>query len=594
MADDLDRKAIQRWLEDMHLQGRSEVAETVAARAALRALPLLAIDLRNRSEAHKDNLHALILAVFRIAALPWVAIKFPTSRSRLRLGVASAVFAGHAAENAASFSADYSHDFSNDFSTGIDVSFATQAAGDAARSPTLAVHSAAALAARSAIVVARSLSDASGAESARDAAAAVDIAAAAFSMAAGDDVTALRSIAADVGALDSGRSAHEIAGWPLWPSMLDGTPQWTSVAWQDLKAALLSADGDWDVWIDWYEARLAGERRRPPIEALEIARATIADEIWKQGPAMVNAEIRRLIEEHRPKPDDPAPDVELGPILEVGEHGLELTAPTPLVGGFDQALQSALHQRLKRLCPNLVEATRRVANAHPGLMSVVSEYADLVAKPLETLDVISLWAVGTGLLANREAFARFLQPGGMSEPLEPEHYALLRQASEIHGAFILGFPRGRELTDRADHSRLTPEIIASIMPAARALLDRWRHAKDMVEARTRKFLGAIEEGAIGPSWGAARASYSAYVVTRNALIGIGKLMLQANSAFATVVGGLALSAVDPNLVQTQLWLHFVLQESQTILAFSEPFPELKIWLGSIIDMLERDEAARKH
>ena len=136
-------------------------------------------------------------------------------------------------------------------------------------------------------------------------------------------------------------------------------------------------------------------------------------------------------------------------------------------------------------------------------------------------------------------------------------------------------------------------MLTSITPAARALLERWRHAKDMVEARTRRFFGAVEEGAIGPSWGAARAAYSAYIVTRNSLIAVRKLLLHANSALATVGGGLALSAIDPNLIQTQLWLHFMLEESQTILSFSEPFPELKVWLGSIIDLLEQDSTTRK-
>jgi hypothetical protein len=226
-------------------------------------------------------------------------------------------------------------------------------------------------------------------------------------------------------------------------------------------------------------------------------------------------------------------------------------------------------------------------------MAVVSEYADLITKPLGSLDVTSLWAVGTGLLANREAFARLPQIGGMTEALEPAHLALLQQVAEIHGAFILGFARGRELTDRADHSRLTPEILAAIVPAARDLLERWRSAATMVEEQTRNFFAAIADGAIGPSWQTARLGYSIYIVTRNSLIAVGRLALGANSVFATVGGNILLSHLDPGLVQTQLWLQFMLDQSQTILSFSEPFPELKIWLGSVIDALERDQAFRK-
>lgn len=59
---------------------------------------------------------------------------------------------------------------------------------------------------------------------------------------------------------------------------------------------LLRANEDWEVWTEWYEARLAGH---PAIEALEVARVMIAEEVWKQGPKVVNAEIRRLIEKHK-------------------------------------------------------------------------------------------------------------------------------------------------------------------------------------------------------------------------------------------------------------------------------------------------------
>jgi len=158
----------------------------------------------------------------------------------------------------------------------------------------------------------------------------------------------------------------------------------------------------------------------------------------------------------------------------------------------------------------------------------------------------------------------------------------------------VGFARGRELTDRADHSRLTPEILAAILPAARELLERWRHAKTMVEERTRKFFDAIENATIGPSWQTARAGYSVYVVTRNSLIAVGKLLLRANSLLATVVGGAMVAAIDPDLAeQVRLWVAFTLEQSQTILSFSESFPELNLWWASIIDALERDNAFRE-
>ncbi len=94
----------------------------------------------------------------------------------------------------------------------------------------------------------------------------------------------------------------EIAASPLWPR---GQPPEIAKLWQAMKRDLLAAGEDWEVWTDWYDARLRGD---PAIEELEVARAMIPDEMWKQGPAVVNKEIKRLIEKYKaagPSPDPP-------------------------------------------------------------------------------------------------------------------------------------------------------------------------------------------------------------------------------------------------------------------------------------------------
>jgi hypothetical protein len=390
-----------------------------------------------------------------------------------------------------------------------------------------------------------------------------------------------------------------------------------------MKENLLARSEDWKVWTDWYDARLDGRRAN---ETLEVARATIADEIWEQGPKVVNAEIKRLIEEHggttlpleagsfavgavtaagsleiaRPvaehatsskEPELLEPSSEPGPVMQVTEKGLEVV-PQPMGGDFDQDLQKNLHTRLQRLLPALAETTHKVGNAHPALDHVVSEYGALIAQPFEKLDVASVWAVGTGLLAFRQAFAS--QPNStMTVPLEPGHLALLQQAAEVHGGFILGFPKGRELTDRADHARLSPEIVAQISRPTRYILTDLSLAKHFVESHTREFLAAIDEGTIVYGWEAARAGHVGYVVTRNSLIALGRALNHLNSALATVAGGLLLSAVDPNLQMTQYIAEFVFEHAQPIASFIEPFPELNIWFGSIIDHIDENKRSLK-
>ena len=75
----------------------------------------------------------------------------------------------------------------------------------------------------------------------------------------------------------------------LW---LGGTPVWASKRWADFKDRLPNVEG-WQVWIGWYEMRLAG---RQLDVALETDLLMIAGEDWKQGPAHVNAIMAKLIE----------------------------------------------------------------------------------------------------------------------------------------------------------------------------------------------------------------------------------------------------------------------------------------------------------
>jgi len=67
-----------------------------------------------------------------------------------------------------------------------------------------------------------------------------------------------------------------------------------------MKAALHAAKQDWQVWTDWYDDRLAGRVRD---ETRELAYVRIEEALRNQGPAIVNAEIRKRIEELEPPQD---------------------------------------------------------------------------------------------------------------------------------------------------------------------------------------------------------------------------------------------------------------------------------------------------
>jgi hypothetical protein len=351
-----------------------------------------------------------------------------------------------------------------------------------------------------------------------------------------------------------------------------------------MRRDLLTAGQDWDVWVIWYEDRLAGRVRG---KERELAYVLIDYKQWEQGPAAINAAIKRRIEAlERSNAALPEPAQEPGPVLQVTERGLEVVAQ-PLGAEFDEVLQKTLHHGLQRVVPKLTDITHKVANRYPELDRVVSEYLDLVAQPFDELDVASIWMVGAGLVAFNAAFANQARDT-ITEPLEPNHIALLQQAAQLHGAFIHGFPQGRELTDRADQARLSANVIDQIAPPTRRILDALKKAREIVEDQTRNFLSAIDDSLIIHGWESARIGHAAYVVTRNSLIALGKYLILANVGCAAIFGQPLLPILDLDPHVTHQMIRFVTDHAQDVLAFAQPFPELSAWIGAIIDHLDQE------
>jgi len=573
LADINNREQLEAWLQTQP----HEVSVALAARAALRVLPLVQEAL---SGGYKDI--RIVLPVFRALAFSWVAAKYPAGASR--------------------FSAPPAGDLSV-FGTARAASNAATAAFGVVRVIT-GSHSSIASVFPFAV-------DAIG--SGRTATDGINFYSVSLPASTSDTVAFWSAVSDDATRVEKGVAAFDIAGSPLWQrerlhyqsgsqpmvELVKEPPDRLRSLWLELRAALVAANDKWGVWTDWYDQRLEGRVRN---EERELAYVRVEETLWSQGPAVVNAEIIRLADLRlgvlaaTEAPDIaaftgtvgwPEPSSEPGPVLQVTERGLEIISQ-PIGTDFDETLQKALHDRLRHLLSTLRETTARVANAHPALDHLVSEYLDLIAQPFDQLDIASLWAVGTGLLAFRVAFAN--QPSGtMTEPLEPHHLALLQQAAEIHGGFILGFPKGRELTERADQTRLSPEIMAQIEPPARRILEELARAQNFVETRTRKFLAVIDESLIVHGWPTARIGHAAYVVTRNSLIAVGKYLLLANLACAAILGKPILPTLNLDAHTSQLIVEFLMNNAQDVLSFAEPFPDLRNWIGFLIDHIDQEK-----
>jgi len=84
----------------------------------------------------------------------------------------------------------------------------------------------------------------------------------------------------DVGRLENGGNhTQSLLMLPLW---LRPPPQYVRDDWRNLSARLLGRhDEGWSVWIDWYEARLAGGVGLS--ERDEIAHVCLPNEVWAKG-----------------------------------------------------------------------------------------------------------------------------------------------------------------------------------------------------------------------------------------------------------------------------------------------------------------------
>ncbi|MEO1724454.1 MAG: hypothetical protein AAFR84_18900 [Pseudomonadota bacterium] len=135
------------------------------------------------------------------------------------------------------------------------------------------------------------LSDYDAAAAARAATNAAVVAALADLAAALARAAALADVAV---AIREGYGAAALARRPLWPD--GGMPATLADAWGALKTRLLAREGEhWEVWTEWYEARLRGDPGNP---AIEYERVTNPEINWDAGPATVNAKIKEIIERH--------------------------------------------------------------------------------------------------------------------------------------------------------------------------------------------------------------------------------------------------------------------------------------------------------
>jgi hypothetical protein len=338
---------IARWFADKP----RDVAVVLAARVALRVIPLGARTLD--WDRHTNT----VLRAFRCAQAAWAVAAYPGYAARLRPAAQAAASTVHGLGAPKAETA---------------TEWASAAAGAALDEDALRF-------AGHASTYAFSAAGGAGSQ-------------------AGYDL--LNSFAADADMLDQGYHPVTLAtSSKLWRAL----PDWAHDDWEKLKIAL-APDEDWDVWTDWYDARLSV---RPANQVLEIMRATIPNELWQRRPRIINAHIQRLIEEPEvfadaTRPDDLGPRLALLPLEELAAVGVRAglrALPLFALGGFEPAFAGDFLLMLRAVSAAWV-AARYPRRARNRALSDAANRAAMKARTVIVRAVAStLTASGVSLVS---------------------------------------------------------------------------------------------------------------------------------------------------------------------------------------------------
>jgi hypothetical protein len=211
---------------------------------------------------------------------------------------------------------------------------------------------------------------------------------------------------------------------------------------------------------------------------LDIAIATLPEEVWRAGPWVVNTEIRRLIEAQTPVEAIPAQGA--GPHVVINSAGKIDIAPPEDIDAEGNNVA-----RIRQLLPLVRQAATDLAghlnpNIHPELARNVSQYRGAIGSEGETIPWGILFGIGVRL-DNAAVAARREIPDRLHTPLEDAAQEALDSLLTLHGPLILATAEGRELMGEADRYGLTVDQQKQLRKDAEAVAAGLRRAPDIIE-----------------------------------------------------------------------------------------------------------------
>jgi hypothetical protein len=345
--------------------------------------------------------------------------------------------------------------------------------------------------------------------------------------------------------------------------------------WASLRK-LLSGPGDWDVWLDWAEARFRGgpDWPKPVYDELTTWRKE-----WDRDPALVNADIKALMTKHAViLPPEQSDGVQFG----MTPEGLSVSDPGNANSGEDRLIQSTLYDELRELAPDFTQRCHKTQNTHRELALASRAYAAALEAPFDRRNAAKLFALGARLVQMNQELG-VSKPGTITPPLEPEHKADLATLATNHSAFILGDPVGRALFERAERMKANAAAVGAIRQPVNTLLKGMVDARAWVESSTRELLGALSTATDDAAWEFAAVGFSQYSAVRNALITVSRWLLYVNEKGGTVAGAVALNYYG---IDVRPAIEFLLANGHHVMAIANHSSELRPWFERTLKQLE--------
>jgi hypothetical protein len=437
------REELEEWLNK---QGRADFAQVIAARAALRALPYA---FGERIDQKRVNRFAAL--IIHASAIPWAARNFPAHD--MGGAARAAVAAGDAAADAA---------------------FAAEAAARAAANAAANAADAACAAANAAFTAARAAA-AAAAAAARAAFAAANAAArAAFWDNINHDCNWLESEG------DPSTAARRLTRVKLWPA---AEPKGWGAAWDDAADRLRGLDQGYDIWIDWYNRRIKGERavfdipgdkRRVEDKKILTALADATNEdFWDKGATYVNTTLQGWIEEarHRVRPKDykqnplaigfganPAGEVDVLPDM-AGNRVLR-----------DDDARDRHHIARAEARAAFAASSRDLTQAFE-FDAILSDYLSALGEDVEAIRPSMLVLCGDKL---RRLRAEYRSPASSKPPLAEAQAFALENWERAHNALV-GIDPFLSAIERQSYGPDVPVIVIQL-DAIKAVIDNAREA----------------------------------------------------------------------------------------------------------------------